>query len=224
MSNILDISEETGDPRLFRAGITVRLTSQDELTIEGSNPLIGVSLGCGLVDREKTMVARVGNFIPLLIHDLMAEAKIQSLNYVSKLFGHQGNFLSVEYVDLLNNGGAHVLVIENSIVVSIQDGVTNAGTIKAAIDLHEVASKLVSVSIDEGEESEPQIEEGPIDLHGGVSFDPDIGTAIRIDPTSGMASASGQLTGGVYLSGRLNGMYPNRDTHPCCLIGLMGGF
>lgn len=221
LSNIIDITEETGDPRFFRAGIAVRLNKDDELTVAGANPFIGVSLGHGLYDYEKTSVARVGNFIPLLVSDQSAKAVVQDLLYTSKLFGDEGNAYSIQYLDLIDGDNAEVFVVNTEILVTIKSGVTRASTIKNAIDVHVDASRLVSVSMST---DSPQVEEDTIQFAGGISFWPDIGTAVRIDPINGMASENGDLTKAHYQTGRLTGMYPNRSTHPCCLIALIGGF
>lgn len=225
LSTIMDISCEDGDPRIFKAGIAVRLDSTDKIALPGGSPLAGVSMGESLTggDFNKISVARVGNYVPLLLNDLQAAVKIGDITFTAKNGGIDGNEITITISDDLIDGSASVSVAGSDITISIESGVTEAQVIVAAIEEDSEASALILAVADSGDEDAPQSLAAETPLTGGTSFTPVVGTKVNI-ASNGKASATGTATSAIYLSARKSGVYPDGSTHPCCLIGLIGGF
>lgn len=223
VSSIADITNEAGDPRVFKAGTAVRLDTNGVLQLPGASPLIGVSMGESLTDNARTSVARVGNFIPVLLDDLAASRKIGDITFTAKVPGDEGNDITVTLSDVLDDGSASVVVMGTDIIISIESGVTEASAIVEAIEEDSDASEMILAVVDSGDEDAPQTSAVETALIGGVNFEPVQGSIVKI-ASNGKASSSGTNTSAVYVSERKTGVYPNRSTHPCALIGLIGGF
>lgn len=224
LSSIIEITEENGSPFAFRAGHAVCLTPHDQLSFGYETPLIGITMGPGLKDCEKTSVARVGNEVPLKLKDRLALIVVGSLIFVAAKAGESGNLISVEIVDLLVNDTAEVVVVDQSILIMIKGGVTSAQTIYKAVTESIAASGLVNVSVEAGEESTPQDAADETFLVGGSNYNPFIGEVVKIDPDTGLASPTGIPTASYFQSERKNGVYPDRTSFPCGLVSLIGGF
>lgn len=69
---------------------------------------------------------------------------VQDVTYTAKLGGSQGNEISVENVDSATAGNETVTVVGNKITVGIEDGVTTAAQVVAAILASAPASILVT--------------------------------------------------------------------------------
>lgn len=225
ISSIADITCEEGDPTVFKAGTAVRRSSSGALLLadNGVSPLIGVSVGGSLTpgDIKKTSVMRIGNDVPLLLQDGVASLVVGDLTFTSIYEGVPGNDITVSLVD---TGSISVVVNVLDIVINIDDGVSTANAIKAAVDGNPTASALVSVTVAGGQGAVAQDAASEAPLAGGTSFDPVIGSVVRIDDATGKASAGGDVTSATYTSGRKTGVYPDGTTAACCLIELIGGF
>ena len=227
VSSIADITCEDGDPRVFVAGLAVRKNSSGELLLadNGVSPLMGVSAGQALVGDTKTSVFKTGNFIPLLLQDEAASVVIGDLTFTAAQAGDDGDSITITLADLASDGEATVVVDGNDIVISIDATVTTAQTIKDAIEEDEEASALVLVEIADGDEASAQAAAGETSLSGGLTFNPILGSAVKIDDTTGKASDGGDTTAASFVSGRLTGVYPTTKIEaPCALISLFGGF
>jgi hypothetical protein len=225
-SNIVDITNETGDPATFKAGLAVRraTTGALQLADDAVAPLIGVSLGPSLDETKKTAVARTGNFIPIRLKNDAAGVKIGDITFTSKLFGVLGNAVSITLADTGTGDTAIVTVVDNAISVAIDGGTTTTTTIKTAIDAHVEASKLVSVAIDGGDEA-ATVSPATITLLTGGSDYAVPGTVVKIDDVSGEASVDGDATAATYISGTLTGIDAADNSEvPAAYISLPGGF
>jgi hypothetical protein len=76
-----------------------------------------------------------------------ASLVVQDLTYTAKNGGEAGNLISVEYLDTGTAGAEVVTVTSNKISVSMEDGVSTATQVKAAVDGSAAAMLLVGVTI-----------------------------------------------------------------------------
>jgi len=228
VSSIADITQESGDPNVFKAGLAVRKNSNGELILadNGTSPLMGVSAGSGLCGSDKvTSVFKTGNFVPIVLQDEFSSVVIGDLTFTAREAGDAGDDITITLADLASDGEASVVVAGTDIVISIEDAVTTAETILAAINADEDALALISASIAGGQEDEPQDAAAETPLAGGFTFSPVLGTLVKIDDVTGKASDDGDTTAAVYVSTRKTGYYPSDKTEvPCALISLFGGF
>ena len=98
---------------------------------------------------------------------VFASLVVQDLTYTSKLYGEEGNDISIEYVSGGTAGSETVSVADKAISVTIEDGVSTADQIKAAIENSQDASALVSVSVS-GTGSNAQSVFSKTNLSGGA--------------------------------------------------------
>lgn len=92
---------------------------------------------------------------------------IQDLTYAADDQGEEGNSISVTYEDTGTAGSEVVTVQGSKIIVSMEDGVSTATQIKAAVDAHAEAAALVGVTIS-GTGSDAQTEQSETLLTGGL--------------------------------------------------------
>lgn len=99
-----------------------------------------------------------------------ASKKIQDILWVAKTAGAAGNNIEITYADTNSGGGASVSVANGTeITVSIEAGVTTAGTIADAVSGHAEAGALVEGIVDPQDENRPQdATDGAIALEGGA--------------------------------------------------------
>ena len=76
-----------------------------------------------------------------------ASKVIQELTYTAAKAGAPGNDITIEYLDTATAGAEVVTVTGNAISVAIEDGVSTATQVKAAIDGSAAALALVAVAI-----------------------------------------------------------------------------
>lgn len=91
----------------------------------------------------------VGEATPVVKTNLGIESELteQNLVFTAKRDGRNSNLLSMAIVDEKTDGSAEVVVKNQHLVILIEDGVTTFDTIVAAIESHELASRLVSVDL-----------------------------------------------------------------------------
>lgn len=225
-SNLAEITCENGDPTDFPAGLAVRLGDDGalQLAADGVAVLIGVSLGESTLDEEKVSVCRDGNFIPLLVTPDAATLVVGDLTFTAVTPGVEGNEIQIELLDEMEDGSAVVEVVGTLISISIESGVTTAEDILAAIEADEDADALVTVAIAEGEDETAQVAAAAANLEDGGAPWIELGTAVKIDATTGKATADGTTTAAIYLSTELIGLYADGTTAPAAYIALPGGF
>lgn len=95
-----------------------------------------------------------------------ASVVIQDLTYTADTAGFAGNSITIEYTAGGTAGAEVVSVVGNAISVQIEDGVSTATQIKAAVDGDVSAAALVDVAIS-GTGSNPQDIVDPTALAGG---------------------------------------------------------
>lgn len=104
------------------------------------------------------------------VSEVKSFKKIQDIMYTSKLTGAAGNDITVIYVNDGTAGAETVDVATHAITVHIESGVSTTTQIKAAIVASSPANALVGLSIDVGDESNPQASFSPAKtLAGGVN-------------------------------------------------------
>lgn len=101
--------------------------------------------------------------------EVKSSVKVQDITYTSKLTGDSGDAITIIYNDTKTDGSAEANVTNtNDIAVEIEDGVTTAAAIKAAIEADTDANALVGAVVDSGDETDPQASFTPhVHLAGG---------------------------------------------------------
>lgn len=89
------------------------------------------------------------------------------LTFTAKTVGWDGNDISIEFLDTVSAGSEAVTVTDEKISVAIEDGVSTATQIKAAIDADEDALALIDTAIASGQGAEAQAAFAEDDLVGG---------------------------------------------------------
>lgn len=232
-SSIMESSALIENPLNFPSGTAVRLRSTGGLsTQKAQGSLIGVSLGRSLSSTSKMAVARSGLDIPLLITDLSVKSELVEgdLTFKAQAAGVAGDSITVELLDGGTAGAEEVTVTDLAISVSMEDGVSTAAQIKAAIDASAEAIALIEVIIADGESATAQDAFAEAPLAGGRDLGDFVveGQPVYIDDATGLANASDEsavtITNAVYAkSGALIGVKNDRTEVPCCLINMIGG-
>ncbi len=215
------------DPVTFKPGIAVRESSTGGLVIaaNGTAVLIGISLGESQSDTKKTAVARTGDMVPIRVTDIRATCTLGDLTFNAVAFGVAGNGITVTLADETTDGTAVIATDPDSptdIIVNMQDGVTIAQDIADAIaEDFNGAAKLITVVIADGEEESAQ------DADDNTLGDGDdvleLGKAVTVDNTTGLAASSGTATSAVYISGLLRGQTYQGDEFPAAYVTMPGG-
>lgn len=113
-----------------------------------------------------------------------AELEIQDLTYVAATPGAAGNEISIEYVDGGTAGDEVVTVnYDNEISVLMEDGVSTADDILAAIEASGAASYLVTVTVT-GTGSNAQDEEALAPLADGEDHDYTFKASVKVSKLS----------------------------------------
>lgn len=102
------------------------------------------------------------------LSDVAGTLVLQDLTYTGLSGNADDNDTTIEYVDDGTAGSETVGVVGQAITVHMEDGVSTATQIKAAIDGTPAAAALVSIAIS-GTGSNPQDAVAPTNLSGGVT-------------------------------------------------------
>lgn len=220
-SSDLNATCEPSDPASFPAGRAVRRKSDGALSLSsGDGSLIGVSAGKSLSDTKKTAVVRAGNRVPV---------ELAGFAYLTKadltFFTKRDVAVAIEALDDGTAGAEEVTVTGDDdagylISISMEDGVSTATQVKAAMDAEADALALVDTVITDTA-SDPQAAFAEDDIDGVI---PAIGAAVRVSNTTGKAiPAGGTLTGAMYVSGLLTGVNEDSSEIPAAAIDMGGG-
>lgn len=98
-----------------------------------------------------------------------ASLKLQDILYTAVTPGTGGNSITITYGDTVTAGSEAASVVGNAITVAIEDGVSTAEDIAAAIVASGPASALVTALVDVGDENDPQAAVTATSLSGGVA-------------------------------------------------------
>ncbi len=231
-SSAKEASDLSADPATFPAGTAVRLKSDGTISVTKAHGLLlGVSLGKSLSDHKKLSVVRTGESVPIKITDLSAFAQVQigDILFKAVTVGEAGNDLSVILSDDVTDGSAEVTdVTAGVITISIQDGVTTADDIAAAVLASPEASALIVAIVDDGEGSTAEDAATSTPLTDGRDLGDfcTIGTKVYIDDVTGLANDSDEtvtVSDAIYVSGPLTGVNEDSSTTPCALVDMPGG-
>lgn len=128
-----------------------------------------------------------------------SEKKIQDILYRAKDAGSDGNSITINY----DTGGTSpidaddVSVAGSAITIQIEDGVSTAAEIAAAVEAKAEADALVEAIVDEGDETDPQdVFDSAVALEGGVTEVTDDGDGLAAgtyDGVIGVASDDEEL-------------------------------
>lgn len=106
-----------------------------------------------------TPLTTASDFFTLLISDDFVDADIlanaaltkANLTFTAVIAGVAGNDISIEFLDTGTAGSEVVSVVGTVVSVSMEDGVSTATQLKAALDASEAAAELISTAIESGE-------------------------------------------------------------------------
>lgn len=224
-----DVTCYTADPAVFLAGKAVRQntsTGAIQVAASGAGPALGVSLGASLDDTAKISVVRTGNEVPLVLDLTQAFLVVDDITFTAKagLWGTAGEAITIQFANTLDDGTAEVVYDPDepyAIVVAIETAVTTQGAIRDAIEAHEFVSELVDITLAAEDEDTAAVTKAETPLDGGVNI-ATVGAQVSLDDTSGHGGAD-TATGAVYLTGPLNGVYPDGTVVPVALIAMPGG-
>lgn len=224
-----EITCEAADPASFPAGLAVRRASSVGGLSLSSGQLIGVSMGRDLSDTAKTAVARTGLQIPLKVfaNAVLVEG---DLTFTAVTPGVVGEEISIEFLDTGTAGAEVVTVVGKAISVSMEDGVSTATQLKAALDAKAEALALITTAIASGQGAVAQDAFAEDNLADGDAPFVVIGAAVYLHPTLGYGVASGfsgaVATGAVYRSAILTGIDPisGAEVQSYALVDMPGGF
>lgn len=96
-----------------------------------------------------------------------ASLVIQDITYTALKGGEEGNDISIEYLDTVSAGAETVSVAGNKITVNMEDGVSTATQINAAVGASSAAMALITKAIT-GTGSDPQDDVAEDNLAGGA--------------------------------------------------------
>lgn len=174
---------------LFDAGITrLYALPMDDLNLadalEGhESDFYTILISSDFVDADLEEVVAVS--------EVKSYRKIQDILYTSKLTGDSGDAITINYDTGGTSGGATVSVASNDITVEIEDGVTTAATIAAAIAAYPAANALVGTAVDSGDEDDVQAVFGSaLALSGGVDAVAGSGSALDLGAFAGVMGVS----------------------------------
>lgn len=135
----------------------------------------GAILSIDAVDEETVTVlahSRVG---------VKAQLAVQDITYVARQAGLAGNSITIAYTAGGTAGSEVVSVVGNAISVQIEDGVSTATQVLAAINASAVAQALISASIT-GTAGDAQVAAAAAPLAGGadvVALDADFSVCLN---------------------------------------------
>lgn len=222
-----DITCENADPATFKAGLAVRRASDGGLSLS-SGGLIGVSLGRSLSDTTKTAVARTGLRVPVQLTDEGVAAALtqEDLTFKARQKGSEGDTISIALVTG-GTAGAEVVTVDGlDIEVEIEDGVSTATQVKAALDNSPEAMALIEVIIS-GTASDAQAAFAKDQLENGADSYPYVvkGVAVQVSNSTGKAESSGdETTAAIYVSEPMKGVDPIDGSEiDVALVDMTGG-
>ena len=224
-----ELTTETGDPAVFRAGLAVRKSAAGALLAGDSATaaLIGISAGASLSDTAKTAVFRSGLRIPLLLdtsEGAQAQLVLPGMIIHAIEPGIEGNAITVEFSATHAAGAETAFLVGNAVRIGMAPGVSTALQITTAIDASAEVSALIWTS--SSVPSTVQAAFAPTPLIGGSDGDVTFakpGVALKINPDNGKAAATGDATNGVFSSGPLYGVFADGHVAAVALVDIPGG-
>ncbi len=175
--------------QLFNAGMNrVYVLPMDDLNLASAlegheSDFFTILLSSDFVDADMTEITEVA--------EVKSSLKIQDITYTSKLTGTAGDAITVNYNTGGSGGGATVTVSTSAISIAIEDGVTTAATIAAAVAAYPAANSLVGTAVDSGDETDVQAVFGAaLSLAGGVNHVAADGSAFDIGEFKGVVGVS----------------------------------
>lgn len=142
------------------------------------------------LDIGDALLTEVGEFWTVLISDdfddddlgdvtvpaVAASLKIQDILYTARTPGVAGNSITITYADTNTGGAASASSVGSALTVSIEDGVTPASAIAAAIAGDVASNALVITAVDAGDETDPQAAVTATNLASGADDIEESGT------------------------------------------------
>lgn len=223
------VSCESADPASFPAGLAVCRKSDGALSLaQADGEPMGVSLGKDLSDTLKTAVCRSGNNVPIRVRPIKAFLAGDELIFTAKSYLVDGEDITIALVDSETGNVAVVSVDGTDISIAIEEGVSTATVIAAAIEGNSAASALIDVAIVDGEGASFPDAFAAANLDDYSTAFVALGAIVYIDDETGEAcksdEANAQATSAYYQSGILTGVDPSLGTnHICALIDMGGG-
>jgi hypothetical protein len=250
-SSIRDVTNESGDPTTFVAGLAVRRADDGALQLEDDSTavLIGVSVGSSLSgDVGKTAVCRAGEGVPIRVKQYAASGTVEITDYAALVDGTDDTITVGEVVFTAQAGAA--TEGDDTFQAATSDAAT-AASLAAQINAHEDLMDLVIAEVDgaevtitaldpgtdgnsialeysdEGTDTEGATVSGSGTLEGGVASPAILGKKVYVNDAGEACDdgdADAAATGAVYSSVELAGVDAvTKAEVPCALISMPGG-
>lgn len=140
-SNDKAISEYSGSPATFPAGVAVRQKSDNTLSVTlADGQLLGVSLGKSLSDTDKVAVCRFGKKVPVLLEAKPAYGEVEITSYANLVSGTDDS-VTVGATEFVAQVGAATLG-QATFQAATSNNAT-ATSLAAQINAHATAGALV---------------------------------------------------------------------------------
>jgi hypothetical protein len=153
-------------PGIARISILDSGDYSDVIIENGSLDLLTLTTELGQVIVDAPITSKISDTEVEITYDIeYATASIQGLNYTAVTPGTVGNSITIEYLAGGTAGSEGVGVVGSAITVTLEDGVSTASQVKAAIDGNGPASALVTSVV---ANDIAQTTQAPTNLTGGV--------------------------------------------------------
>ncbi len=140
----------------------------------GADPAPSGSTGHPVAISANATASTIASAIAAALSGSYASLKIQDILYTAVNAGMGGNSITINYNDTVSAGSEAVTVTGNVITVDMDDGASTAAQIETAFLASAPALLLVSVAVDSGDESDPQVAFGSaVPLAGGTTASTD---------------------------------------------------
>jgi hypothetical protein len=229
-SSSKESSRFDSDPADTPAGVAVSLDSDGLLsTAVADGKRVGISLGKDLQNVDKTVVARVGLRVPILLTNAAASLTVNGdLVFTAVTPGADGNSITITLTDSATAGEEVCTVDGTDIDITMDDTVSTATQIKAAFDANAEAVALATCTIVEGQGGAGQADLAEDALEGGYSGADYVvvGEKVYIDDVTGYANDSEEtvtISDAVYVSGVLTGITEAGAEVEVALVDMPGG-
>jgi hypothetical protein len=167
MTEVAARTDNTNAQQLFNAGMSrVYVLLSDDLDIEAAldahlSDFFTVLISDDFVDGDLTA--------GVITAGVASSLKVQDILYTAQETGEAGDDITITYLEDSATGNQAIVAVDGTdITVDIDADATTAATIAAAIEASSAADALVSVEVDDGDETDIQATFTETALAGGV--------------------------------------------------------
>lgn len=236
-----DVTNETGDPATFVAGLAVRRDDDESLSLTDGQ-LIGISAGRSLSDTKKTAVFRAGNRVPIQLTSTKAAGNVTITSYANLVSGTD-DVVTINGTAFTAQAGAatpgdatfQAATSNDATATSLAAQINAHVTIGALVTASALAAVVTITAVASGEGGEAitltytdndtnigATVSGATLTGGGIDFAV-VGAAVKVNVTTGKADSTGTTTGATYLEIGKTGIMEDGSTCDAAIIDMAGG-